>query len=129
MVKSVQETLKNLESAEVPPLETIFESKSHQYPYNETYESAKWNPIVVLHSSGSTGTLFSNHNTMKTAKAYAGTPKPITMTHGTFATIDNDRNMPVIGGRRNADSTIWDFKGDGLFFSPFPPSHVSFMIR
>ena len=49
------------------------------------------------------------------------------MTHGTFATIDNDRNMPVIGGRRNADSTIWDFDGDGRFFSPFPPSHVSRM--
>lgn len=129
MVKSVQETLTNLESAEVPSLEKMFEDESHQYPYNETFESAKWNPIVVLHSSGSTGTLLSDHDTMKTAKAYAGIPKPITMTHGTFATIDNDRNMPVIEGRRNVDATIWDFKGDGRFFSPFPPSHVSLMMR
>ena len=67
MVKSVQETLKHLESAEVPSLEEMFETESHQYPYNETYENAKWNPIVVLHSSGSTGTLFSKHNNMKTA--------------------------------------------------------------
>ena len=60
-------------------------------------------------------------------KTYAGIPKPITMTHGTFATIDNDRNMPVVEDRRNADATIWDFSGDGRFFSPFPPSHVSWM--
>ena len=129
MVKSVQETLTNLESAEVPTLEKMFEDESHQYPYNETFESAKGNPIVVLHSSGSTGTLPSKHDMRKIANAYAGIPKPITMTHGTFATIDNDRNMPVIEGRRNADATIWDFKGDGRFFSPFPPSHVSWMIR
>ena len=62
-------------------------------------------------------------------KAYAGIPKPITMTHGTFATIDNDRNMPVVEGRRNADATIWDFIGDGRFYSPFPPSHVSWMTQ
>ena len=129
MVKSVQETLTNLESAEVPSLEKMFENESHHYPYNETYESAKGNPIVVLHSSGSTGTPPSNHSIIKTAKAYTGIPKPITMTHGTFATIDNDRNMPIIEGRRNADATIWDFKGDGRFFSPFPPSHVSSPMR
>ena len=58
MFRNVQETLINLESAEVPSLERMFETEGHQYPYNETYESAKRNPIVVLHSSGSTGTLF-----------------------------------------------------------------------
>ena len=59
------------------------------------------------------------------AKLDIGIPKPITMTHGTFATIDNDRNLYTVEGRRNGDATIWDFPGGGRFFAPFPPSHVS----
>ena len=50
MVMSVQETLIIFESAEVASLEKMFETESHQYPYNETFESVKCNPVVVLHS-------------------------------------------------------------------------------
>lgn len=108
IIKDVKKTMENLKSVEVPSLEEMFEGKSQQYQYDEVFERAERNPVVILHSSGSTGI-----------------PKPITMTHGTFATIDNDRNMPVVEGRRNADATIWDFMGDGRFYSPFPPSHLA----
>ena len=51
------------------------------------------------------------------------------MTHGTFAVADNDRNMPVVEGRRISDERKWDFSGDGRFFSSFPSSHESWMTR
>lgn len=54
-----------------------------------------------------------------------GLPKPITMTHGTFATMDNDRNLPNVEGRKRLDFTIWDFSGGGKFYTAFPPFHVS----
>ena len=54
-----------------------------------------------------------------------GLPKPIPMTHGTFATMDNDRNLPKIDGRKRLDFTIWDFSGSGIYYTAFPPFHVS----
>ena len=54
-----------------------------------------------------------------------GLPKPITMTNGTFATMDNDRNLPDVQGRKRLDFTIWDFSGGGKFYTAFPPFHVS----
>ncbi|KAL2043853.1 hypothetical protein N7G274_003373 [Stereocaulon virgatum] len=108
VIEGVQGTVEQLECVEVPSLDQMLEGESQHYPFNETFDIAKRNPIVILHSSGSTGI-----------------PKTVTMTHGTFATIDNDRNMPVIEGRRNADATIWDFAGEGKFFSAFPPSHLA----
>ena len=54
-----------------------------------------------------------------------GLPKPILMTHGTFATMDNDRNLPKLDGRKGLDFTIWDFSGSGIYYTAFPPFHVS----
>lgn len=35
-----------------------------------------------------------------------GHPKPIQMTHGTFATMDNDRRLVKIDGRKKQDFSI-----------------------
>jgi hypothetical protein len=57
-----------------------------------------------------------------------GAPKPIVMNHATFAVIDNDRNLPTVSGRRNQNFSLWNFgEGGGLYFSSFPPFHVSLL--
>ena len=67
----------------------------------------------------------SKHMVIGRTNDSSGLPKPITMTHGTFATMDNDRNLPDVQGRKRLDFTIWDFSGGGKFYTAFPPFHVS----
>ena len=59
----------------------------------------------------------------------AGPPKPITMCHATFAVIDNERNMPTVPGRKNSDSTLYNFPTHGKFYTCFPPSHVGSILQ
>jgi thioester reductase-like protein len=47
------------------------------------------------------------------------------MTHGTFAVLDNERNLPTVPGRRNRDYSIWDFKDGGRFYTVFPYFHLA----
>ena len=39
----------------LPSLEELFNGKSLHYEYNKSFEEARDNPFVVLHTSGSTG--------------------------------------------------------------------------
>ncbi|KAJ8065226.1 hypothetical protein OCU04_005931 [Sclerotinia nivalis] len=88
----------------VPSFQTILAGDGRVFSYDEqTFQMAKNNPIVVLHSSGSTGI-----------------PKPIAMTHGTFAVLDNERNLPKVPGRKNRDFSVWGFQGGGKFYHVFP---------
>ncbi|KAI0008847.1 hypothetical protein F4779DRAFT_418501 [Xylariaceae sp. FL0662B] len=50
------------------------------YPYNKTFEEAKSDPFVVLHTSGSTSS-----------------PKPVIQTHGTVAPLDSFTALPSLG--------------------------------
>ncbi|KAL8702786.1 MAG: hypothetical protein Q9201_004041 [Fulgogasparrea decipioides] len=93
----------------IESLERLLESRGPHYPYNSRFDEAVGQPVVVLHSSGSTRL-----------------PKPVVMTHGTFATFDNDRKFPTVPGRRNNDLTIWDFEdANGRMYEPFPPFHLA----
>ena len=79
------------------------------FHFHQTFEEAVATPMLVLHSSGSTGV-----------------PKPVLMTHGTFATMDNDRNFPTVPGRKNHDLTMWDFDGKaGRIYEAFPLFHLA----
>ncbi|OAA55119.1 Male sterility, NAD-binding protein [Cordyceps fumosorosea ARSEF 2679] len=51
------------------------------HPYNETFESAEFDPVTILHTSGSTGT-----------------PKPIYCNQGLFCSTDNYHNFPEYEG-------------------------------
>ncbi|KAK4464967.1 hypothetical protein QBC42DRAFT_262241, partial [Cladorrhinum samala] len=62
------------------PQETV-----EPYPYNKTFEEAEWEPLVVLHTSGSTGF-----------------PKPIVCVHGMLAIGDKYHDLEPWEGR-----TIW----------------------
>lgn len=39
----------------VPSFQVMFDSQPEHYPYQKSFEEARNDPIVVLHSSGSTG--------------------------------------------------------------------------
>lgn len=61
----------------IPELDSILAADPiERYPYNKTFEEAKNDPYLVLHTSGSTGL-----------------PKPITYTHGSLAAIDHQQSV------------------------------------
>ncbi len=128
--KIQQEEKRKLQILQVPSLNDMLVDASEHYPYQKDFATARWDPIVVLHSSGSTGRPY--HRGIKTYIAdltLTGAPKPVVMNHATFAVIDNDRNLPIISGRRNQNFSLWNFgEGGGLYFSSFPSCHVSFLL-
>ena len=76
------------------------------YPYTKTFAEARLEPLVVLHTSGSTGI-----------------PKPVTMAHGTLSCIDAYRLIPSQGGREVAGPS-WK---DTRLFLAFPLFHAASM--
>ncbi|KAI1821167.1 acetyl-CoA synthetase-like protein [Xylaria intraflava] len=108
IVKAIQALSPTLEVHSIPSFCEMMESSSKSYPYEKSFEEARDDPIVVLLSSGSTGL-----------------PKPIVMTHGTFATIDNQKNLPDVPNRKLRDSRIWDFDGEGRVYTMFPFFHLA----
>ena len=124
-----QEEKKELQILQVPSLDDMLVDASEHYPYQKDFASARWDPIAVLHSSGSTGRLYRRRFKTQVADLTAkGAPRPIVMNHATFAVIDNDRNLPTVSGRRNQNFSLWDFgEGGGSSFSSFPPFHVSIL--
>lgn len=109
MVNGLIASKTGLHSAVIASLDELLQVEPSLFPFHAKYDEAVGNPVVVLHSSGSTGI-----------------PKPVVMTHGTFTIMDNDRNFPSVEGRKNHDMTIWDFDGtSGRIYEPFPPFHLA----
>ncbi|KAL8937061.1 MAG: hypothetical protein Q9216_004610, partial [Gyalolechia sp. 2 TL-2023] len=52
------------------------------YPYDKTFEEARNDPFLVIHTSGSTGL-----------------PKPVTLYHGGLATAGNQQTLPAFEGQ------------------------------
>ncbi|KAL8788720.1 MAG: hypothetical protein Q9213_001534 [Squamulea squamosa] len=105
---SLAKERKGLVVLAVKALDDMLVDASEHYPYDKDYATARWDPMVVLHSSGSTGI-----------------PKPVVMNHATYAVIDNDRNLATVPGRRNQNFSLWNFgPGGGYSFSSFPPFHL-----
>ncbi|KAL1852805.1 putative NRPS-like protein biosynthetic cluster [Diaporthe australafricana] len=98
---------KDLHLHMIETLEEMIKEETQHYDYDKEYDAVKWDPILILHSSGSTGA-----------------PKPIVMNHATYAVGDNDRNLPTIPGRVNQNWSLWDFAQQETYFSPFPPFHL-----
>ena len=110
VVDSLTELQSGLECLPLESLEDLLNAPSSEFHYRPTLEEAVWHPVLVLHSSGSTGI-----------------PKPVIMRHGSFTVMDNDRNFPSIPGRKNHDLTVWDFDGfsRARIYEPFPPFHLT----
>ncbi|ROV93376.1 hypothetical protein VMCG_08404 [Cytospora schulzeri] len=108
MVSPLLEHQPDLHLHKIEPLSDMIKASAQHYAYDKQYDAVKWDPILILHSSGSTGP-----------------PKPIVMNHATFAIGDNDRNLPSIPGRVNQNWSLWDFPQQETFFSPFPAFHLA----
>ncbi|KAI9745626.1 MAG: hypothetical protein M1818_001160 [Claussenomyces sp. TS43310] len=109
LIEGIRAKRQGLNCMVIESLDEMLAALAQSFPYEKTFEEAVDDPVVVLHSSGSTGM-----------------PKPVVMTHGTFAATDNDRNFPGVEGRKNHDLTVWDFNGaPGRLYEPFPPFHLT----
>lgn len=55
LIKPLQAIAPSVTSSAVPDFQVMFESRPGRYPYEKSFLEAKSDPILVLHSSGSTG--------------------------------------------------------------------------
>lgn len=88
-VKELQSIISGLHIHEVPGLEQMIAVKSGLYPYNKTFEEAKKDTVVLLHTSGSTG-----H------------PKPIRINNAFLSRMDLDILAPLPSGTMLAGLTL-----------------------
>lgn len=93
---------------EVPELEELLTQRYPLYEYSKTFEEAKHEPLVVLHTSGTTGT-----------------PKPVIWTHEWGDSFGAERYLEPPEGFECTDRYL---KGSRMF-SLLPPFHVSFPLR
>ena len=93
-----------MEHITIPDLEQwLDEDLAAIYPYDKTFENAQHEPVVILHTSGSTGL-----------------PKPIVWTHAGMASSDAQGLLPTFNG---FESQVQLWKGSRIFCG-FPPFHV-----
>ncbi|KAI1801790.1 acetyl-CoA synthetase-like protein [Daldinia bambusicola] len=70
---------REMKAIEVEPVEAWFvEQDVEPFPYGKTFKQAEWDPLVVLHTSGSTGI-----------------PKPVVAKHGMIALHDCYHDLPL----------------------------------
>ncbi|GAW21829.1 hypothetical protein ANO14919_113540 [Xylariales sp. No.14919] len=107
LVDPIRASSLSLHAEAIPLLEDMMASAPKHYTYQKLFEDTRDEPAAVLHSSGSTRL-----------------PKPIVMTHGSFAVLDNEHNLPEVTGRKRRDWTMWSFEGGGRLFTVFPFFHL-----
>ena len=91
----------------IPRVEHFFRHSMEEnltYEYAKTFAQARYEPFAVFHTSGSTGI-----------------PKPVVMTHGTFAAMDACQLIPRWGGK----ATYIECMRGTRFFSGFPLFHTA----
>lgn len=105
-VKGLQRAISGLRTHEIPSLDQMIAVKSGLYPYKKTFDRAKNDTVLVLHTSGSTGN-----------------PKPIRISNEYLARMDADKLAPVPPGRILAAANLARKKG--LSYLGAPLFHVS----
>lgn len=90
---------------QIPKLEELLDQKYLDYQFDKTFEEARTEPLVVLHTSGTTGF-----------------PKPIIWTHDWAASFAQQRDLAPPSGLNNADTLLLGKR----VLSLTPPFHVSF---
>ncbi|KAK0767222.1 hypothetical protein N5P37_000956 [Trichoderma harzianum] len=89
-----------------PDWSVWIESTAPHVPYNTPFEEARWHPMVVAHTSGSTGI-----------------PKPVTVRQGSLAIVDDLQEASFLDGA----PSIWSWWGtnSSKIFSPMPTFHMA----
>ncbi|KAF3009919.1 hypothetical protein E8E13_010968 [Curvularia kusanoi] len=81
-----------LEDVQIPELATLLnESPCEAFPFNKTFEEAKHDPCIVMHTSGSTGL-----------------PAPVTCTHWSVGTTDWHHLVAPLDGRPSVWGAAFD---------------------
>ncbi|KAI8958393.1 acetyl-CoA synthetase-like protein [Daldinia sp. FL1419] len=107
LIRPLRPMISSLSISVIPSLQEMLESDPEPYPYLKSFDGARNDPFVVLHSSGSTGL-----------------PKPITCTHGSWAAHDNEHNLPAPMGRKKQDSTVFHLNGEARLYLMLPFFHL-----
>ncbi|KAG6993745.1 abhydrolase domain-containing protein mpaH [Physcia stellaris] len=93
-----------LQVLKVPTIEDLFDSDFAHYPYEKNFENARHEPLVVLHTSGTTGL-----------------PKPIIWTHDWAASFGQERRLHPPLGSESSDGLLYGNR----ILSLMPPFHAS----
>ncbi|KAK2603822.1 hypothetical protein QQS21_004024 [Conoideocrella luteorostrata] len=100
---------RKMQSWAVPQADEWLHASTKPFPYTKTFEEARWDPLVVLHTSGSTGI-----------------PKPIVVRQGATAIVDTFRSLPEFHGSE-IFFNYWKSHAT-RFFSPLPAFHAAGML-
>ncbi|KAK5019019.1 putative NRPS-like protein biosynthetic cluster [Cryomyces antarcticus] len=109
--KHIKDLVPNLQLVQLPSFDEMLSGNIADYPYDKNFAEAENDPVLICHTSGSTGA-----------------PKPITLTNGNWAVIDNLRKIPKTLGRKNQDWSLFNYEDRDCFLSSFPPFHATGMI-
>ncbi|KAI1778529.1 acetyl-CoA synthetase-like protein [Hypoxylon cercidicola] len=107
LIKPLQGLKPSMHTEAIPSFNDMLESNPQHYPYEKDFIQAKNDPVLVLHSSGSTGL-----------------PKPITITNAALAVLDKEKNLPGLPGRGKWDWSMWNFEGESRVYTIFPFFHL-----
>ena len=102
---------KHMTTLDIPSLGDLLTSDAvPPYAYLKTIDQARYEPFVVLHTSGSTGL-----------------PKPVVMNHGTMTHHDLFLEIPKLGGK---EIGVTRFSGGRLFFGlpMFHSAGICFLV-
>jgi acyl-CoA synthetase (AMP-forming)/AMP-acid ligase II len=95
--EALQKLVSDLRISSLPSLEEMTASKVEHYPYTKTWAEAKDDVVMIVHTSGSTGS-----------------PKPIYYTNAYLRRIDCDILTPPVEGRELANTALCK-RGKNLF--------------
>ncbi|KAK6598613.1 nonribosomal peptide synthetase [Botrytis cinerea] len=97
-----------LQTLEIPTVEDLSATPSQHYPYDKTFDEVCDEPLVVMHTSGSTGF-----------------PKPISWTHGFCAAYATSLSLSPPAGFESVDKM---YEGNRIFVM-FPPFHAACILH
>ncbi|TGO07514.1 hypothetical protein BTUL_0270g00140 [Botrytis tulipae] len=97
-----------LQTLELPIIETLLTTPSTHYPYGKTFDEVCDEPLLVMHTSGSTGF-----------------PKPISWTNGFCAAYATSLSLSPPTGFESVDKM---YEGNRIFVM-FPPFHAAYIAH
>lgn len=107
----------------LPSLEwMLYNEEQERYPYDKTFEEAKWDEIVIIHTSGTTGKLTELTWYLDCSPLFLGEPKPIFHTNGMWSV---NKNVPILSRRhwpRGIQYESWIGKTS---LNPCPPQWIA----